>query len=266
MTYGTMLAFYVRYLIPGTSATLVALAGAIPPFCLLAFAILWGCLLDAGHHTALNCVAGLFLTAGLVALAFTGSDDYGSGSYWKILLASIPMGIGQSIYFLTAPHVAKTWHPQHKGLAMGITNCGAAVGGVAWPLIFDHLVENRGFREGVAALAGIAGGLSIFIAVFSRPAPDFKRRAVGDAGSLHAWWPSQAFKSKVFVIHVISMCCVYLGILTVPFFIEVWARRNRDIAVSEDTASGTGKQDFMLSSHHLHVLQVLTRLRTDLTI
>lgn len=241
MTYGTMLAFYVRYLIPGTSETWIALAGGIPPFCLLAFAILWGRLLDAGRHTALNIIAGLFLTGGLVALAFTGDDDYDSGSYWKILLASIPMGIGQSIYFLTAPHVAKTWHPEHKGLAMGITNSGAAIGGVGWPLIFDHFVELHGFREGVAALAGIAAGLSIFIAIFSRPAPEFKRRAVANVRSVNAWWPTQAFRSRVFVVHVVSMCCVYLGILTIPFFIEVWARRNRDISVSEDTTSGTGK-------------------------
>ncbi|KAK5951646.1 hypothetical protein OHC33_007325 [Knufia fluminis] len=240
MTYGTVLAFYVRYLIPGVNQTLVVLAGAIPPFCLLAFALPWGRLLDAGHQRVLNIVAGFFLTGGMVSLAFTGDDDYNSGNYWAILLASIPMGIGQSIYFIAAPQMAKTWHPNHKGLAMGITNSGAAIGGAVWPLIFDTLVECHGFRVGVACLAGISAALSIFIAVFAAPAPDFKRNAIGDARQFRNWWPTRAFKSKVFVTHVISMSFIYFGVLAIPFFVEVWARRSGHISVSEDVKTGTG--------------------------
>jgi len=240
MTYGAILAFYVRYLIPDVPETLVALAGAIPPFCLLALALPWGRLLDAGHLRVLNVVAGVFLTGGMVSLAFTGDDDYNSGKYWAILLASIPMGIGQSIYFIAAPQMAKTWHPKNKGLAMGVTNCGAAIGGVAWPLIFDELVELHGFREGVACLAGISSVLSIFIVIFAVPAPDFKRNSIANARAFRSWWPTRAFKSKVFVIHVISMCFVYFGILTIPFFVELWARRTHSISVSEDVRTGTG--------------------------
>lgn len=35
------------------------------------------------------------------------------------------------------------------------------------------------------------------------------------------------------------MCCVYLGILTVPFFIEYWAQQN-GIGMAEDTIEGMG--------------------------
>lgn len=242
MTYGTILAFYVRYLIPNTEELLCTLAGAIPPFCLLALAVPWGRLLDAGHHRELNIAAGVLLTGGVIGLAFTGTDDYNSGKYWAIVLSSVPMGTGQSIYFLAAPQMAKTWHPNHKGLAMGITNSGAAIGGVAWPLIFDNLVEDHGFREGVATLAGISGALSMFIIIFAVPAPEFKRRSIGkgNAYNFKTWWPTRAFRSKVFVLHIISMSFIYLGVLTIPFFIEIWARRNEDISVSEDISSGTG--------------------------
>ena len=242
MTYGTILAFYVRYLIPNTEELLITLAGAIPPFCLLALAVPWGRLLDAGHYRELNILAGIFLTGGMTCLAFTGDDDYNSGQYWAILLASIPMGIGQSIYFLAAPQMAKTWHPKHKGLAMGFTNCGAAVGGVAWPLVFDKLVDDHGFREGVGTLAGISGALSIFIIFFSVPAPDFKRRSIGkgNAYNFRTWWPTRAFRSKTFILHIMSMSCIYLGVLTIPFFIELWARRRQTISVSEDIGTGTG--------------------------
>ncbi|KAK5073443.1 hypothetical protein LTR64_007419 [Lithohypha guttulata] len=258
MTYGTILAFYVRYLIPGVNETAIALAGAIPPFCLLALALPWGRLLDAGHHHLLNAAAGVLLTGGMVALAFTGGNEYDSGKYWAILLASIPVGIGQSIYFMAAPQMAKTWHPKHKGFAMGITNSGAAIGGVVWPLTFDRLVQVFGFRIGVGCLAGLGAVLSIYIAIFSVPAPDFKRHAIGRVNNLHTWWPTRAFRSKVFVIHVISMCFVYLGILTIPFFIEVWARRNRDISISEDVKTGTGIDMHRKGGRNLSVYLLIT--------
>ena len=129
MTHGTILSYYSEHLMPKVSKTLLCLVGAIPGFLLLSLALLWGRLLDAGQHRSINIFASFSLTLGLVGLAFTGGKGkYGDGKYWAILLASIPMGAGQSCFFLTAPHVAKSWYPDHKGFAMGITNSGAAIG------------------------------------------------------------------------------------------------------------------------------------------
>jgi hypothetical protein len=68
-------------------------------------------------------------TAGLVALMFTGGDGtFGSGNYVGVLLATFPIGLGQSCYFVTFAHVAKTWFPGCRGLAVGVAASGAAVG------------------------------------------------------------------------------------------------------------------------------------------
>jgi len=64
MAYGTILAFYCQFLIPDVSKTLAALAGTIPPFCLMALSLPWGRLLDAGYQRTLNILAGVFLTGG----------------------------------------------------------------------------------------------------------------------------------------------------------------------------------------------------------
>lgn len=131
MTHGTILSYYSRFLMPQVSKTLLCLVGAIPALFVLGLSLLWGRLLDAGHHRKTNIFAGLCITAGLSGLAFTGGEDrYGDGHYWAILLASILIGFGQSCYFLTAPHVAKSWHPNRKGFAMGVTNSGASLGEV----------------------------------------------------------------------------------------------------------------------------------------
>jgi MCP family monocarboxylic acid transporter-like MFS transporter 10 len=129
MTFGTILSFYAKHLMPETSKMLLCLVGGLPAFFVLGMSLLWGRLLDAGHHRMVNGFAMFCLTSGLVGLAFTGGDgEYGDGRYWEVLLASVPIGIGQSAYFLAAPHMAKSWYPKRKGLAMGITNTGAAIG------------------------------------------------------------------------------------------------------------------------------------------
>jgi MFS transporter, MCT family, solute carrier family 16 (monocarboxylic acid transporters), member 10 len=129
MTYGTVLSYYISHLLPNTSKLLICLIGAVPGFFVLAMSLLWGRLLDAGHHKKINIFGGVCLTAGMIGLAFSGGNGtYGAGKVWAILLAAIPVGIGQSCYFVAAPHTAATWFPKCKGRAIGFTNSGAALG------------------------------------------------------------------------------------------------------------------------------------------
>ena len=234
MTFGTILAYYTDYLLPTTPKYQLTLIGTIPPFLLLALALFWGRLLDAGHHRKLNIIAALCLVGGLTGLAFTaGNGGMGDGKYWAILLAAIPMGIGQSIYFLGAPHMAKTWFPNNKGFAMGVTNSGAALGGVAWPFVFTNVTGAVDFRLGVGTLAVISLIMSTYIAWAAMPAPSFSPRSVGEVRKVSTWIPTRAFHSKTFVLHIAAMCCIYLGILTIPFLIEVWAQR-RHLGIAEN--------------------------------
>ena len=257
MTHGTILSYYSRFLMPEVSKTLLCLVGAIPALLVLGFSLLWGRLLDAGNHRKINIFAGVCITLGMTGLAFTGGKDrYGDGKYWAILTASIPIGLGQSCYFLTAPHVAKSWLPKRKGLAMGITNSGAALGellppfyytnqaytssgGVVWPFVFTRVTARYGFQAGVGALAGISSLLAAFIVFASVPGPGFHCRPLTRASNLNSWIPRTAFRSKIFLIHTVAMCFIYSGILTIPFLLEYWAQK-RHIGISEDKTSGTG--------------------------
>jgi MFS family permease len=226
MTFGAILAYYTDFLLPTTPTYLLTLVGTIPPFLVLALALFWGRLLDAGHHRKLNIIAAVCLVSGLVGLIFTGGNgDMGDGKYWAILLTTIPMGIGESIYFLAAPHMAKTWFPNNKGFAMGITNGGAALGGVIWPFVFTSLTGAVDYRLGVGALAAISFVMSTFVAWASMPAPGFFPRSVGEVRKVSTWIPTRAFRSRTFLVHIAAMCSIYLGILTVPFLIKVWAQK-----------------------------------------
>jgi len=131
MTFGAVFAYYANHLLAHVSTLKLCLIGSLPPFLALFFAILWGRLLDSGLHLPVNAIGGLLSTAGLVALMFTGGDGtFQSGSYRGVLLATFPIGFGQSCYYVTYAHVAKTWFPRCRGLAIGVAASGAAVGEV----------------------------------------------------------------------------------------------------------------------------------------
>ena len=131
MTFGAVFAYYANHLLAHVSTLKLCLIGSLPPFLALFFAILWGRLLGSGLHLPVNAIGGLLSTAGLVALMFTGGDGtFQSGSYRGVLLATFPIGFGQSCYYVTYAHVAKTWFPRCRGLAIGVAASGAAVGEV----------------------------------------------------------------------------------------------------------------------------------------
>lgn len=132
MTFGAVFSYYSNHLLVHISTLKLCLVGSVPPFLALACSVLWGRLLDSGLHVRINAIGGMCSTAGLIALMYTGGDgSYGSGSYPGVLLAAFPIGLGQSCYFVTFGHVAKTWFPHCKGLAIGMAASGAAVGKIA---------------------------------------------------------------------------------------------------------------------------------------
>ena len=128
-----MLAFYDRVLLRSTPETPIAILGGLPPFFVLLFSSLVGRVLDAGHYHRVHILSSLFLCGGLLGLSFTGrvdssGDVIDSSSFWKVFPCAIAMGIGQSGFFVTPSKVIALWYPQNKGVFVGLSNAGPAIG------------------------------------------------------------------------------------------------------------------------------------------
>jgi MFS family permease len=197
-----------------------------------ALALPFGRLLDCGSHRRLNVVAGLLITPSLLGLSFTVHHDKvaTSGRYYAVLLCAIPLGIGQSIYFLSSTHMARTWLPRRTGVALGVVNAGAALGGSLFPPLFTHLTADHSFALAMLTLAALAGFLSLFIIFFATPHPQNFRPAPSSSPhpNIHNHRRSASstrshLPHPELLLFTSAVCIIYLGVLSIPFYLPSWS-------------------------------------------
>ncbi|EYB27897.1 hypothetical protein FG05_04579 [Fusarium graminearum] len=146
---------------------------------------------DAGYYrTAL--VAGLFLQ--ILGIFMTSIAT----AYWQVLLAQgICQGLGNGILF--APTIANmsTYFTRKKTIAISAAACGAATGGMVFPLIAQQLLPKIGFRWTVRVMGLAVIVVSSIVLLLART-----RLKARKAGPLVEW---AAFKEPSYVLFAVAM-------------------------------------------------------------
>ncbi|KAM0541371.1 hypothetical protein ACHAO7_010577 [Fusarium culmorum] len=146
---------------------------------------------DAGYYrTAL--VAGLFLQ--ILGIFMTSI----ASAYWQVLLAQgICQGLGNGILF--APTIANmsTYFTRKKTIAISAAACGAATGGMVFPLIAQQLLPKIGFRWTVRVMGLVVIVVSSIVLLLART-----RLKARKAGPLVEW---AAFKEPSYVLFAVAM-------------------------------------------------------------
>lgn len=127
------------------------------------------------------------------------------------------------------------------------------LGGSIYPFVFRSLVSKWSFAAGIGGLAAASGVLAPFIIIFAVPNPSWTPRKMPERGSFETWVPRRAFKSRVLLVHTIAMCFLYSGILSVPFFLEVWAIE-RGIGTDKDEAIGNTESNRSPGNTNVYIL------------
>jgi MFS family permease len=113
----------------GRSASDVSWVGSIQLFLLFFVGTLSGRLMDAGFFRSLiiaGCVCQLLGT-------FTTSIVT---QYWQLVLSQgIIQGLGNGILFTPLVTLVSLYFPRRRAFALGVTACGAPIGGVIFPTV-----------------------------------------------------------------------------------------------------------------------------------
>ncbi|KAM0553130.1 hypothetical protein ACHAPJ_007680 [Fusarium lateritium] len=178
---------------------------------------------DAGYYRTALAI-GLFLQ--ILSIFMTSI----ASAFWQVLLAQgICQGLGNGIIF--APTIANmtTYFTKKKTIAISAGACGAATGGMVFPLIAQQLLPKIGFRWTVRVMGLVVAVSSMIIMIIAKT-----RLKARKAGPLVEW---AAFKEPAYVLFAVAM-----------FFTlwPTWISYNYARQYSTDKLGGSASDSFLM--------------------
>ncbi|KAJ6620495.1 MFS general substrate transporter [Mycena sp. CBHHK59/15] len=133
--------------------------------------------------------------------------------YWHFMLCQgFGIGVGSGLMFCALVSIVTHWWKRKRGLALGITTCGGALGATIFPVIIRQLITKIGFPWAMRALGFILSFI-LFIGnacVARRLSPV---KAPGGLFGLHV------FRNSIFTVFFASTIILFLGQFTMLTYI-----------------------------------------------
>ncbi|KAF8134132.1 major facilitator superfamily domain-containing protein [Mycena galopus ATCC 62051] len=164
-------------------------------------ALLVGRLFDIGHFRI------PFITGSLLIVLSTFLVPE-CKVYWHFMLCQgFGAGIGSGMTYSTMLTLVTHWFSKRRGLALGLTTFGAAVGATVQPIILRQLINKVGFPWAMRSLGFILFFLLLItnLCIARRLSPV---KASGGMLGLHI------FRNKTCSVFTLSACISCLGLLT----------------------------------------------------
>lgn len=141
-----------------------------------------------------------------------------SQRYYQLLLShGVTVGLGMGLMFIPIMSVVSTyWSPKRRSLALGSMLCGAAVGGMILPVIFDSTLPKIGFGWTLRIFGFLAAALFAVVQTL------LKKRLPPKEGIRIL--EIEALKDRVFVLYIVGSFLTFLGLYFAFFFISAYAR------------------------------------------
>lgn len=146
---------------------------------------------DAGYYKVALIIGNLLQLVGIITTSF-------AHEYWQVFLAQgICQGLGCGIVF--APTVANvsTYFSRKKSIAISLSACGGATGGMIFPLMAQQLLPKIGFSWTVRAMGLVVLVTSVIVYLLVKPRlPPRRSGPIVEIG---------AFKESTYLLFAISM-------------------------------------------------------------
>ncbi|KAI7712557.1 hypothetical protein KC353_g8172 [Hortaea werneckii] len=180
-----------------------------------------GSLTDAGYgRLVLMAVASLIVLGTLATSAGT--------AYWQVLLSQgICTGLGNGLLFAPVVSIVSVFFQKRRALAIALSTCGSAVGGLVFPSMARELLAQVGFPWAMRAIGILqAGTLVIAVGGAKPPARMPDQRKILDLSVFH---------EMQYDLFTFGLFLVFTG-LFVPFFsVANYAREVQGASFEEST-------------------------------
>lgn len=188
----------------------------------MGFTMVTGRLTDRLGPRRVITIGGLLLGSGIALSAFVGAP-------WQLYLSyGVLAALGMSTAYIPCNMTVARWFIRRRGLAVGLSSCGASVGILIVPLIVLFAIENWGWRHAMLGSGVVLCGLSCLAAQFMRLDPsELNLEPDGDDPALIAkrtenadvqksWTFAEAARTSAFWWFIASFALALLT-MTIPF-------------------------------------------------
>jgi MFS family permease len=227
LTYGVQYSFgvFVPAMVDELGWQRASLGGAFSLYSLVytGFSLLSGRLTDSLGPRRVIGLGGVLLGLGIMATSQISLQ-------WQLYLAyGIVAALGMSTAYIPCNMTVVRWFQRRRGLALGITSCGASCGILAVPMLSSYMIEQWGWRTGLLILGAAMFVLINIAARFMVRGPELKgllpdgadpEAPSGDQQSMAepdaSWTLGEARRTVSFWMFLLAFAVVLLTV-TVPF-------------------------------------------------
>jgi len=231
-SFGLFQTYYTSQPHINASQSDISWIGSIQIFLLMFIGAYSGSASDAGYFRLTSAVGIIVFVLGVFMASI-------SHSYWQLVLShGVCTGLGMGLYFIPTMSVVSTyWSPHRKSLAMGGMLCGASVGGMIFPILFNKLLPRLGFGWTLRVFGLIA------ICLLGSSQVLLKKRLPPKVGVRIL--ETEALKDGIFDLFILGAFMNFLGLYFAFFFIGSYARNVLGLSFSRSNnlllvINGTG--------------------------
>lgn len=207
--FGSFQSYYELTYLTDITASSISWIGTMGVFLLVLVGVISGPLFDLGYFRTMLFVGATAQTFSVFMMSL-------SSTYWQLFLTQgVVLGLANGLLYLPGLALVGRSFKKHRAIAMGITTCGAPLGGVIYTLVFEQLIEELGYGWTVRVMAFIM--LASYLISF--PLLLWGAKNVGDIGSGTArkLFDKTAFHDLPFWAYSFSNFLLFCGYM-VPFF------------------------------------------------
>lgn len=145
--HGAFQSFYEQHYLQNTNPSAISWVGSIQSFLLIISGLWTGPIFDWGFYMYLIFCGATLSTLGLFMLSL-------STKYWQIFLTQgLCIGFGCGLLFVPSMALIGRSFAKNRSIAVGLTTCGAPIGGIIYVLLFESTLPKLGFVWTVRILA-----------------------------------------------------------------------------------------------------------------
>ncbi|KAK4495239.1 hypothetical protein PRZ48_013568 [Zasmidium cellare] len=207
--FGSFQSYYELTYLVGTSASSISWIGTVTVFLLICIGIISGPLFDLGYFRTMLLVGAAMETLSVFLMSVCDK-------YWHFMLAQgILQGLGNGLLYLPGLALVGRSFKKNRAIAMGVTTCGAPVGGVIYTLVFEQLISKTSFGWTVR----IMGFVMLGSYLISFPLLLWGAKNIGDlaSGAPRKLFDRTALTNAPFWAYSTSNFLIFCGYM-IPFY------------------------------------------------